>query len=171
MKLLFDEITGKTQHYSISDTQWLPTLETGLLLAVTAHFSVSRHDRETVIVKGDLEGRREAACDRCGERVESEFQSDFLYKVTTRNEDVQDLREIECSDDDVVILHLREPVIEIDDILREQVYLAVPLRTLCSDECRGICAGCGVSLNKETCRCEPDNSISPFAVLGKIKKK
>ena len=171
MRLLFDDITGKTQRYSISDTHWFPARDAGLLLSATAHLSVSRLDRETIIVEGQLEGTRETVCDRCGERVESLIHGEFVYQVTTRKEDAQELREMECSDDDAILLYLQEPVIETDDILREQAYLAVPLRTLCREDCKGICAGCGVMLNNETCRCNPDRSASPFAVLGKFSKR
>lgn len=171
MKLFFEEITGKTQRYTISDTDWFPVLDTGLLLAATAQLSISRDDRETIMVKGQLEGRRETVCDRCGEHIETELHSEFVYQVTTKEEDELELREMECSDEDAITLYLREPVIEIDDILREQVLLAVPLRTLCREDCKGICPGCGASLNNETCRCTPDTSSSPFAVLGKISKK
>ena len=171
MRLLFEEITWKTQRYTISDTHWFPALDAGLLLTATAQLSISRYDRETVIVKGQLEGRRETVCDRCGEHIEAELHSEFAYQVTTREEDAQELREMECSDEDAIALYLHEPVIEIDDILREQALLAVPLRTLCREDCKGICAGCGASLNNETCRCKPDTSSSPFAVLGKFGKK
>jgi uncharacterized protein len=172
MRLLFDEITGKTQRFSISDTHWFPAHEeAGLLLAATADLSVSRLDHETILVKGELSGKRRTVCDRCGEQVESLIHSVFEYQVTTRREDVRELREAECSDDDAITFYVEEPVVEIGDILREQVYLSVPLRTLCREECKGICAGCGAMLNKETCRCTPDRSASPFAVLGKFDKR
>lgn len=172
MRLLFDDITRKTQRYFISDTHWFAADDAGFrLLAATAHLSVTRYDHETIIVKGELTGRRETVCDRCGERVEDELQSEFEYQATVRKEEAQELREVECSDDDAVTLYLEEPVIDIDNILREQAYLAVPLRTLCREDCKGICAGCGALLNTEPCRCSPDTSNSPFAVLKKIGRQ
>ncbi len=170
MRLLFDDITGKTQHYTINDTRWFPAGDAGLLLEATARLSVSRYDHETIVVKGRLDGIRETVCDRCGERAEEALHSDFEYQVTTRKEEVGE-REVECSEEDANTLHLEEPVVEIDDILREQVYLAVPLRTLCREDCKGICAGCGAFLNKESCSCGPDTGNSPFAVLKKIGKR
>lgn len=171
MRLLFDDITGKTQHYTINDTHWFPVGDAGLLLAATAHLSVSRYDQETIVVKGQLDGVRETVCDRCGERAEVKLHSVFEYQVTTRREEVSELRDVECCEDDAVTLHLDEPVVEIDDILREQAYLAVPLQTLCREDCKGICAGCGTLLNKEPCSCGPDTGNSPFAVLKKISKR
>lgn len=172
MRLLFEDIPRKTQRYSIGDTDWFSADDAGFqLLAATAHLSVTRYDHETIVVKGELTGRRETVCDRCGERVEDELRSEFEYQVTTRQEEVQELHETECSDDEAITLYLEEPVIDINEILREQAYLSVPLRTLCREDCKGICAGCGALLNTEPCRCTPDTSSSPFAVLRKIGKK
>jgi uncharacterized protein len=94
-----------------------------------------------------------------------------MYLVTTRKEQALELREIECSDEDAVTLYLREQEIDVDEILREQTYLALPLRTLCSEDCKGICAGCGVDLNDEDCRCSLDESNSAFAVLKKLTNR
>lgn len=172
MRLLFEDITRKTQRYLISDTHWFSAEDAGFhLLAATAHLSVTRYDHETIIVKGELSGRRETVCDRCGDRVEDELHSEFEYQATIRKEEAQELREIETSDDVAITLYLEEAVVDIDDILREQAYLAVPLRTLCREDCKGICAGCGAFLNTEPCRCSPDTSSSPFAVLRKIGKQ
>ncbi len=91
-----------------------------------------------------------------------------MYLVTTRKEQAIEQRDVECSDEDVITLYLKEPEIDVDEILREQAYLAFPLRTLCSEECKGICAGCGVVLNSEACCCSLDKSNSAFAVLKKL---
>lgn len=167
MRLLFEEITGKAHRYTISDSCWFPHGAEDFLLT-TANITVSRRDSETVLLEGVLEGRRVAACDRCGERVEDNLHCEFVYLVTTRKEQALESRDIECSDEDVITLYLKEPEIDVDEILREQTYLAIPLRTLCSKDCKGICAGCGVVLNSETCCCSLDKSSSTFAVLKKL---
>ena len=45
-------------------------------------------------------------------------------------------------------------VIDISEDVRQTILLAVPLKLLCRDDCRGLCAGCGANLNTEACRCE-----------------
>jgi uncharacterized protein len=168
MKLFFDKITKKPEHHPVSDAGWFPFDDGVSTGDVTAAVTVSRRGRETVIVKGVLEGRRNVGCDRCGKQISQILSSKFEYLVTTREEEVSSLHDVECSKEDSFTIYLKEPEINIDEILQEQALLAVPLRTLCSEDCKGLCPGCGVVLNNDICRCSSDNSKSPFAVLGKL---
>lgn len=43
--------------------------------------------------------------------------------------------------------------VEIDNDVREEILLNFPMRFLCKADCKGICRGCGVNLNSETCKC------------------
>ena len=168
MRLLFEEITEKTHRYTISDGSWFPHEDEEFLLSATADISISRRDSENVLLNGELEGHRLTLCDRCGEQVEEKLHCEFVYLITTRKEPIHEVHDIECSDEDVITVYLKEPGIDVDEILREQAYLAFPLRTLCSEDCKGICAGCGAVLNSEACHCSLDKSNSPFAVLKKL---
>jgi uncharacterized protein len=168
MILLLEEITGKPHLYTIRDTSWFPPENEDFLLTATASISVSRHDSETVLLKGTLEGQRLVACDRCRELVKEALYCEFEYLVTIRKEQVLELRDIECNDDDVITLYLKGQEIDVDEILREQAYLAFPLKTLCSEDCKGICAGCGVVLNSEACKCPSNGVSSTFAILKKL---
>jgi len=170
MKLLFEEITGKARQYAISDGCWFPSGDKEFLLDAKATISVSRRDGQTVILQGELEGWRAARCDRCGEPVDEKLHCEFVYLITIREEQAVKLHDLECSDEDAMTLYLEEPEIDVDEILLEQSYLAVPLKTLCKEDCKGVCAGCGVALNRETCCCVDDTSSSAFAVLKKFTK-
>lgn len=171
MKLLFEEISRKTCRYTITDSSWFPSEDEGYKFVAEAKITVSRRDNETVLVTGEIEGHRVVACDRCGEHLEDNLRCEFDYLATTRQEVASELQERECNDEDAKTLYLLEPEINVDEILREQTYLAMPLRTLCSQDCKGICSGCGVVLNSDSCCCSSDNSNSPFAVLGKLSNK
>ena len=46
-------------------------------------------------------------------------------------------------------------VLDLGEAVREELILAVPEYTVCSENCSGLCSGCGVNLNSEQCRCEP----------------
>lgn len=166
MKLPFEEIEGRRVSYTISDDGWLP--DEGTLLSAAATVTVRREQREVVLLEGKIDGKRLVQCDRCGSDVAAVLSAAFFYRVTTRAEEELGTAERECRDEDIVTLHLSDPLIDVGAILREQVYLAIPLKTLCRTDCKGICTRCGADLNDETCRCLPDRSRSPFSVLKKL---
>ncbi|MFB3919369.1 MAG: DUF177 domain-containing protein [Candidatus Velamenicoccus archaeovorus] len=51
-------------------------------------------------------------------------------------------------------LDISEPVVELDDDIRQELILTYPQKVLCREDCRGICPRCGVDLNKERCKCQ-----------------
>lgn len=63
---------------------------------------------------------------------------------------------------------LTEDRLELVEMLREQVILAIPMRPLCREECRGLCPTCGQDLNERRCDCPEERQDSPFAVLKKL---
>jgi uncharacterized protein len=56
------------------------------------------------------------------------------------------------------------------DILAEQVNLALPMKVICSSDCRGLCPHCGANLNNEECRCEKNGSDARLAPLARMKQ-
>ncbi|HET8668748.1 MAG TPA: DUF177 domain-containing protein, partial [Terriglobales bacterium] len=59
--------------------------------------------------------------------------------------------------------------LELEDVLREQVLLSVPIKTVCRDECKGFCPHCGKNLNVETCSCKPAAADPRWDALKGIK--
>ncbi|MDY0039943.1 MAG: DUF177 domain-containing protein, partial [Desulforhabdus sp.] len=59
--------------------------------------------------------------------------------------------------------------IEIDQLIAEQIFLALPYKILCSETCKGLCVRCGANLNEEVCGCDRSTKESPFAALEEIK--
>jgi uncharacterized protein len=60
-------------------------------------------------------------------------------------------------------------VIDLESIIREQIILTLPLKPLCSEDCRGLCTRCGVNLNQERCACKAETAAGPLAGLAKLK--
>ncbi|TKB09097.1 DUF177 domain-containing protein [Desulforhopalus sp. IMCC35007] len=171
MKITFDKITDKTERYDLTSVAWFPKELGDLVITGPSWVSVVRHTPETLSLKGECSGRLHGICARCGIEVDECLQFAFEHLVTNQKEEVQDVQEIECPEDDLNTIYLLGPELDIDEVLREQAYLESPVRMLCGEDCRGICPGCGAQLNSESCRCSVDYSDSPFAILGKINNK
>jgi uncharacterized protein len=54
--------------------------------------------------------------------------------------------------------------------MREQFYLALPMKPLCDSGCHGLCPECGTNLNRETCTCTHEWEDPRLAVLKTLKK-
>ena len=63
--------------------------------------------------------------------------------------------ELEDDENDEIIL-LEGTELDLDEVVTTAYILAMDTKNLCSDDCKGLCAKCGVDLNVETCRCKPD---------------
>ena len=73
--------------------------------------------------------------------------------------------EVENEDSDIVLLDGHE--VDLGELVREAVVLDMDTKHLCSENCKGLCAGCGVNLNHEECRCKPE--VDPrLASLAKL---
>jgi uncharacterized protein len=63
--------------------------------------------------------------------------------------------ELEIEDEDLTTAYYHNQLIDLGQLMQEQCYLAVPMKPLCRDGCRGLCAMCGTNLNAATCDCRP----------------
>jgi uncharacterized protein len=170
MKVTFGQISAGETHYSIKDTGWFPAEECVLRKLHHAEIDLLKKDNEIVELEGDLLASVEFFCDRCGESFEYTLSADFFYFFKVGEDLSLHLQDIECTEEDSNTVYLDEPVVDIYEVLREQVLLALPVRKICDEGCKGLCPECGVVLARETCKCSPEKPGSPFAVLQKLKK-
>ena len=61
--------------------------------------------------------------------------------------------------------------LELEDVLKEQILLALPIKEVCKDDCRGLCPQCGRNLNLESCDCVNVKVDPRWADLEDIRKK
>jgi uncharacterized protein len=118
---------------------------------------------------GNLHTRIELVCARCLDVVVEEISRDFdlLYRQMTSIALEEELR---LGDDDTEIAFFEGDGLFLADVLAEQVNLALPMKVICSSDCRGLCPHCGANLNDEECRCERDGSDPRLAPLARLKQ-
>ena len=169
MKLPFVEISQQTSRLTFSGAGWFPADEVSCSGTPQVEILVRRKDKD-VLLEGVLRFCPVLPCDRCGAAVALTLEEEFEYIFTLDEKQVES-HEVEIGDEDCVTVCLKEPVIDLGELFREQVYLAMPVKTLCSEDCRGLCPECGAVLKDERCSCSRGNSDSPFAVLEKLRRK
>ena len=88
----------------------------------------------------------ETRCASCGKSISVPMDVPVsLMVVTSVNEDNEEDDFVLCEDGEL----------ELDDTVNEAITLAMDLRPLCNEDCKGVCFGCGADLNREPCRCAP----------------
>jgi len=136
-----------------------------------AHCTLKRQGESKVEMQGRLQTRLAIICDRCLATYEIGVDTELHLLFEWASTDAWQLKEVECTRSDLDSIILDEPVVDLDDILRQQLYLALPMKNLCSEQCKGICLQCGANRNLGACSCDEHQPGSPFAVLAKLKEK
>jgi len=125
-------------------------------------------DKQQFRLVGSVRTRLELACSRCLEAfsmpVEQTF--DLRYQPHAQNGGEGE-REIE--EDDLTTAFYENDEIDLGQLMREQFYLALPMKPLCSDTCQGLCPVCGKNLNRESCGCKREWDDPRMAALRALR--
>jgi uncharacterized protein len=126
---------------------------------------------EEIRVRGKIEAGVEVACDRCLAPVavplEVEFETAFIPQARA----AAAAENVELHAEDMGLDAFEGDAIDLDELVREQILLALPTRHLCGEECKGLCPACGADLNAGRCGCEQKETDPRWAALADLKKK
>src|SRR5689334_2219675 len=127
---------------------------------------VSRSGQE-VRLRGTINTVAEVDCDRCLKSVSVPVETQFDVTYTP----VEDYRAgdaAELKEEDLGLSVFDGETIDIDELVREQVLLALPARALCGEECKGLCPVCGADRNVNPCDCQSKEIDPRWAALKEV---
>jgi uncharacterized protein len=134
---------------------------------VELSMDVEKAGADVFQVTGRFSTRVELECSRCTEPfevpVEAPFDLRYVPQVLNAGEG-----EREIAEEDLTTAYYREGNLDIGELLREQFELALPMKPLCDEACRGLCPECGTNLNRAQCDCAPrwdDPRLAPLKGL------
>lgn len=134
-----------------------------------ADLEITRTER-TIHLEGRLALDLQLSCARCLEPfsfVEERTVRAVLLLEPPAEGDGEE--EQELAPEELDESYLDGEVIDLPELLREQVLLALPAKPLCSEACKGLCPRCGADLNREACTCGPEPADPRMAVLQGLK--
>jgi uncharacterized protein len=133
--------------------------------------SAERAGQEIRIV-GNLDATLEFSCSRCLEPARVHVQKPFDLYFRERDEDMFDEdEEVGLDERDTRTAFFTGTKLAIADILREQILLALPMKVLCTVDCKGLCPTCGTNLNAGSCRCPVEDFSPHMDSLIEIKRR
>ena len=120
---------------------------------------------DDIRVVAKLDATMEVACARCLEPVQYTVNRafDLLYRPlgVDRRAD-----EVAITEADTEIGYYEGEGLLLEDVLREQLLLASPVKLVCREDCKGLCPQCGTNLNTATCNCQQPGD----AALGSAER-
>jgi DUF177 domain-containing protein len=129
-------------------------------------------DKDKFRLVGGVETELELTCGRCLDpyrlRLSAPFDLRYLPASAVSAE-----TEHEMDDEDLETSYYRDDQIDLNELMREQFYLALPMKPLCREDCRGLCPHCGTNLNTSTCACAPaweDPRLAALKGLGRTRE-
>ncbi len=125
---------------------------------------------ERLLVKGEVHATLTLFCGRCLEpfpyRVDVEFMDEYLpMEVLEREEE-----EVELSREEADLAFYGESMV-LEDIYMEKIYLSMPMKPLCSQDCKGLCPLCGTNLNLGFCGCSREEVDPRWEALKELKNR
>ncbi len=181
MKIPLDDIKASPKQLSYTDTDEVGELNTRLGSGVK-DYSVTRGLRVAVeyyragldlFFSGALRGEAHGCCARCLEDYAFPIDQPFTFVMTPRAAGLPShTRAGEgLTPDEMAFSQYEGAEVDLTPLVHEQLILALPTRPLCREECRGLCARCGVNLNTGPCGCPAAPSDPRLAVLHGLTTK
>lgn len=99
---------------------------------------------DLLVLEGEASSVLDCVCDRCMGGFSREKQVPLHYLLAETLEDEED--------DEIVLLE--DGQVDLDELAFTAFILDMDTKHLCSEDCKGLCPGCGANLNEEPCRCK-----------------
>jgi uncharacterized protein len=121
----------------------------------------------SIFVRGHLETRVVVECSRCLAEVETpaevDVEAEYFPEV-----DVTTGHALPAPDDDLAFTIDQNHELDLHEVVRQNLLLALPMQTLCSETCRGLCPECGHNLNEGPCEHEGQVTDERLASLANL---
>lgn len=101
-------------------------------------------------------------CDRCLATIKNEVETSWSARILTEeSEETDDVQE-------QIILLADDFLLELEPQIKEAIIFSLPMKSLCTKDCKGICPECGQNLNEKVCSCQEEQVDDRFAKLKQL---
>ena len=165
MKINISNIPAGSSVYDLSTSAVLMALPENFSGDVSVHAALVKTSWQ-IVATIDAHVNAAFQCDRCAEqsvhRVDAAFEQVYSWGETERTA---------VEGEDFYVLGDGQKEIDLSDAVREYLLLAVPVKNLCREDCRGLCVVCGTNLNDRLCGCTPDTGDIRWSALQNLASR
>ena len=155
------ESLGKSQ--TIEQEVELSFPEIKLLAPAKVKFKLTNAGNGGIALSGHLQVKAELQCSRCAcdyaETLDIPVDEMFLPADSPELNDGAENIDVEA--ENLCVFSYDNDCLDLSEVMRQNILASLPFCPLCKEDCRGICAGCGVDLNVGTCTCNHENECDP----------
>lgn len=180
MKIVLDHILAKPLELKgIESVESFPALlevqASGecIFTAPVSYDVVAAKEFDHIRVTGSVNTAVKLSCSRCLSEYDYLLDSSFtiIYRRGVPDSNLSEEDETELTEEDLIASTFSGDDIDLTHDLEEQIVMAVPLKPLCSEQCKGLCPECGMDLNHSGCNCTEKAFNFKFSALKDFKVK
>ncbi len=164
MIIKISNLSDGVHNYTFNDS----VKEIGLSEPFYDNFTVDvelKKSHNQIILDSEILLKANFICDRCSNEYQSELRTNYrmvyLFGMEPNDNDAIDIS----------YLPLEADKIDISKDVRDYSLLAIPMKKLCSEDCKGLCAKCGKDLNEGNCNCGSEEIDPRWLPLQELKNK
>lgn len=118
---------------------------------------------DSILLTGSVQYSYAEQCARCLTEFENKVETKFEAVVVQRRDD-------DDNESDEIKLVTIDGCVNLDETIKQLVYLSMPMKSVCKADCKGLCPTCGVNLNIEECKCQNKITDPRFEKLKNLLK-
>ena len=161
-------VEGKSKTYDLEleMTQFhAPDGVYGIVEKHPVNLVITNQGDKVLTVKGEADVCLEMPCSRCLEPVKVPFHLEIDQKVDMKQTDEDRAADLDEQ------FYINGYNLDVDQLVGNELTLNLPMRVLCSEDCKGICNRCGTNLNRGTCDCAGKSLDPRMSVIQDIFKQ
>ncbi len=150
---------------------WQPGQEDDPLLGLDTPLQVRikiSRVRDKFVLNGQVSGGVLVRCDRCLDSFRRDLESAFNVFLVFPKSGMEEA-EVELLDEDMGVEFIHGETIDVNEIIKEQIFLSLPMKSICKEGCLGLCPACGLNLNEGGCQCNYQGISPAFSKLTNLK--
>jgi uncharacterized protein len=161
-------VDGQTEpfHFSLPKEEVEKVSNIVLAEGDLVFMGTAKNKDRIISVSGEITCNLQGNCDRCGIDVSIPMHVDFHESFTNLSEKCGE----EETEKEGVHFFLGDEI-DLLPYVEQAIFLTRPMKTLCKDDCRGLCPICGTNLNEKTCSCDKSPIDPRLAVLADLLNK
>jgi uncharacterized protein len=137
---------------------------------VTTDFVLTHLDRD-LHVDGSLKTNISFRCSRCTKEFSRTFDASFDLDYVPQPKWSNEGAEIELKYDEMDVAYYDGIALDVNLMILEQIELAMPMKFVCREDCKGLCYKCGADLNEGACLCKNEEIDSRLSTLLEFRQK